>query len=619
MKKKILLFSTLLFGSLNSFAQCPEITCPADIVVTANPGDCDAVVNFTAPTGIDPCNSTNAMFTTCGATGMNGPTQGQVDTEYTGTDLDGQVTINTQGIQEWTVPFTGTFTFEVAGAQGGPYVNSPGHGAIMKADIDLTAGQVLKILVGQRGAGSATYPHGFAGGGGSFVALSDNTPLIVAGGGGSDYNGAAVSQLYGQTTNIGATAGAAPGAVGNGGNTADNTGPGGGFYTDGNSAYGGLAFVNGGVGAYSTQHTFIEGGFGGGGVRFGGWGEGCAGGYSGGNGGSSTGNWEGGAGGGSFVEATASNLETSNGLYEGNNTFNGNPVVDIADYNEGEGYVTITTGAPLNTTQIAGMASGSNFPVGTTTNTFEADDGNGNTVTCSFDVTVEDVDAPVADQANLADVEAECEVNTLAAPTASDLCDGVITGTHNAVFPISSNSVVVWTYEDASGNSVTQNQNVVITGLNVSVSVSGITITADKTGATYQWINCADSSVVADANGQSFTPTQNGDYAVIITEGSCTDTSACESITTVGLEENAVQHKINVYPNPNNGSFIIDFGHKILEGEVKVLDMQGRVIVSKTINNSTETSMSFDHPAGVYTILVNSAQGQSHIRMIKND
>ena len=39
--------------------------------------------------------------------------------------------------------------------------------------------------------------------------------------------------------------------------------------------------------------------------------------------------------------------------------------------------------------QTAGLTSGSTFPLGTTTNTFEATDGSGNTGTCSFNVTVE--------------------------------------------------------------------------------------------------------------------------------------------------------------------------------------------------------------------------------------
>ena len=46
--------------------------------------------------------------------------------------------------------------------------------------------------------------------------------------------------------------------------------------------------------------------------------------------------------------------------------------------------------------QTAGLASGSVFPVGTTTNTYVVTDGSGNTATCSFDVTVSDTEAPIA-------------------------------------------------------------------------------------------------------------------------------------------------------------------------------------------------------------------------------
>ena len=42
-------------------------------------------------------------FTNAGATGREGPTQAQVNASYAGTNLAGLVTINTQGIQEWTV------------------------------------------------------------------------------------------------------------------------------------------------------------------------------------------------------------------------------------------------------------------------------------------------------------------------------------------------------------------------------------------------------------------------------------------------------------------------------------------------------------------------------------
>ena len=46
-------------------------------------------------------------FTNAGAEGREGPTQEQINTDYLGTNLEGKVTINTQGIQEWVVPADG--------------------------------------------------------------------------------------------------------------------------------------------------------------------------------------------------------------------------------------------------------------------------------------------------------------------------------------------------------------------------------------------------------------------------------------------------------------------------------------------------------------------------------
>ncbi|MCG9971488.1 FG-GAP-like repeat-containing protein, partial [Christiangramia crocea] len=56
-----------------------------------------------------------------------------------------------------------------------------------------------------------------------------------------------------------------------------------------------------------------------------------------------------------------------------------------------DSYVFVETS---NITQTAGLKSGSEFPVGITTNTFEVTDASGNKSTCSFVVTVNDVEAP---------------------------------------------------------------------------------------------------------------------------------------------------------------------------------------------------------------------------------
>ncbi|MGH9929979.1 MAG: HYR domain-containing protein [Pyrinomonadaceae bacterium] len=71
------------------------------------------------------------------------------------------------------------------------------------------------------------------------------------------------------------------------------------------------------------------------------------------------------------------------------------PADIIADFDPAVNGAVVTYTAPVGTdncasttTQIAGLASGATFPVGTTTNTFRVTDASGNTAQCSFKVTV---------------------------------------------------------------------------------------------------------------------------------------------------------------------------------------------------------------------------------------
>ena len=275
-------------------------------------------------------------FTNAAATGYSGPTQAQVNTAYSGTTLASAVTINTQGIQEWVVPTTGSYGFEVVGAHGAASTGASnirgGRGAFITAKKTLTAGTRLYILVGQAGSGDLN--HG-GGGGASFVRVgtgSDTSTLIVAGGGGGTRTGASANGGDASTT----TSGMSPGSTYNSGSTstfyantsANSFGSGstylrgstGNAYTD--IGYGGLgaasSYGDGGAGwlgdgyddGGTTTNLAIKlsgtglgggatgtaaGGFGGGGNGAGSNGGGGGGGYTGGNGGFVAG------GGGSFV------------------------------------------------------------------------------------------------------------------------------------------------------------------------------------------------------------------------------------------------------------------------------------------------------------------------------
>jgi hypothetical protein len=69
--------------------------------------------------------------------------------------------------------------------------------------------------------------------------------------------------------------------------------------------------------------------------------------------------------------------------------------------------------------------------------------------------------------------------------------------------------------------------------------------------ATYQWLNCTDNSPVAGAVNASFQPSATGDFAVVVNNGICSDTSVCFPFNVLGTNElSDNQFEIKVYPNP---------------------------------------------------------------------
>ncbi len=108
-------------------------------------------------------------------------------------------------------------------------------------------------------------------------------------------------------------------------------------------------------------------------------------------------------------------------------------------------------------TQIAGLASGAVFPVGTTVNTFRVSDGV-NTATCSFTVTVVDNEAPVVNCPPLVifpNATGECGTPTvpLVPPTAVDNCGGqVIIQAIEPNYYELGNNYVDWIVSDILGN-----------------------------------------------------------------------------------------------------------------------------------------------------------------------
>ena len=94
--------------------------------------------------------------------------------------------------------------------------------------------------------------------------------------------------------------------------------------------------------------------------------------------------------------------------------------------------------------------------------------------------------------------------------------------------------------------------NLTVIAIDTNVSRSGTTLSANQSGATYQWIDCATNTPVTGANNRSFTPTANGSYAVIMSLNTCTDTSACTVINDISLSNAPALPKVELFPNPTS-------------------------------------------------------------------
>ena len=303
-------------------------------------------------------------FSTCGATGRLGPTLEQCNNIYKNTNVVITMDTTYQGIQKWIVPKTGTYEITVAGA-GINHPTGNGKGVIISSSFTLNAGDLLRILVGQKGYYNKNFDsdinkttnsyYSYSGSGGTFVVKYDNTktteidkniPLIIAGGGGGCNvittnvldNSNASYNTSGQTSSYWKIPG---GINGNGGEisnyepsyTTGIMGAPGGFLTNGKATCSfydtiisktsyrysetcgynfGYSFLNGGMGGkYEDIYNYnAEGGFGGGSSSSQNM-SGAGGGYSGGGAGVQNSDTEGG-GGGSYSSTTMTQIGYNN-------------------------------------------------------------------------------------------------------------------------------------------------------------------------------------------------------------------------------------------------------------------------------------------------------------------
>ena len=160
---------------------------------------------------------------------------------------------------------------------------------------------------------------------------------------------------------------------------------------------------------------------------------------------------------------------------------------------------------------------------------------------------------------------------------------------------------------------MTQTAIVTTATVDNTVSVNANTIEANQAGATYRWLDCGNgNSVIPSEIAQTYTPLSSGNYAVEVTLNGCVDTSACQNITSNGINEIEI-NDVSIFPNPVTNELNVITIDQI--EKIAIYSVNG-VLVKGITDDKSSIDVS-KIAKGMYVLVVRTNSGITQHRFIK--
>ncbi len=166
------------------------------------------------------------------------------------------------------------------------------------------------------------------------------------------------------------------------------------------------------------------------------------------------------------------------------------------------------------------------------------------------------------------------------------ICSGEVYQIGNSSY--SSTGIYTDVFQNVNGCDSIITTNLTVQAINPTINYVGNQLQASPSGAAqYQWYDCNNATILNQETNETFVPTSNGSFAVIVTLNNCIDTSACFVYDNTGLSVDQ-EKLVTIYPNPTDGIFSISFNGIDCE-QLILTDFTGRTI--KTISNIQTTDL----------------------------
>ena len=139
---------------------------------------------------------------------------------------------------------------------------------------------------------------------------------------------------------------------------------------------------------------------------------------------------------------------------------------------------------------------------------------------------------------------------------------------------------------------------------------------ANETSGSFQWFNCDTNTEISGATNQLFSPTANGNYAVEVSLGSCTEMSSCITFSTLTSEE-FTDEDILFYPNLVKSVLNIE-NLKPTELTITINDVSGKIRYRHSFYKGRFEINLKNEPSGVYFVNVTSKTKSSTFKIVKD-
>ena len=150
-----------------------------------------------------------------------------------------------------------------------------------------------------------------------------------------------------------------------------------------------------------------------------------------------------------------------------------------------------------------------------------------------------------------------------------------------------------------------------------TVAQNGATLTANNGNATYQWIDCDNgNAAIGGATAQVYTATANGNYAVVLIENGCTDTSACVNVV-LSSTYFIGDERIQVFPNPTTDNININFSSPQADIQLRIYDVLGQLVFDKRYTQRDLIQVALPQVSGLYLLELQTDKGSAAFRVVK--